>query len=74
MTEFHLVFSCAVCRKIRDDQWDGAHEQEWCTLADFLRRHQTCSDDVTLSECYCPDCALSYDRLMRYGQTQLDAL
>ena len=73
MSELHLVFSCAVCRKVRDDQWDGA-QQEWCSFVDFLRRHHTYTDDVMLSDCYCPDCALSYDRLMQYGQTQLDAL
>lgn len=74
MSDFHFVFSCAVCRKVRDDQWDGANEQEWCTLVDFLRRHQAYADNVLLSECYCPDCALSYDRLVQYGQAELDAL
>lgn len=72
MAGLHFVFSCAVCRKIRDDHWDGANEQAWCSLVDFLRRHQTHAEDVILSECYCPDCTLSYDRLMRYGQAQLD--
>jgi len=72
MTEFHSVFSCAVCRKIRDDGREEGHEQAWCTLVDFLHRHQTHSDDVVLSESYCPDCALSYDRLVQYGQARLD--
>jgi hypothetical protein len=72
MAGFHLVFSCAVCRKIRDDQWDGAIEQAWCSMVEFFRRHQTRADNVSLSECYCPDCAQSYDRLVRYGQTRQD--
>lgn len=74
MGQFHLVFSCAACRKIRDDHWDGAHEHAWCSLVDFLRRHQTCAEDVIMSESYCPDCALSYDRLVRYGQAQFERL
>jgi hypothetical protein len=74
MSDVHLVFSCAVCRKVRDDQWDGANEQRWCTLVDLLRRRQVCETNVLLSECYCPDCALSYDRLTHYGRTELDAL
>jgi hypothetical protein len=74
MSALHLVFSCAACRKVRDDHWDGSNEQQWCTLVDFLRRHQAYSDEVILSECYCPDCTLSYDRLMQYGQTHFDSL
>jgi len=74
MSDFHFVFSCAVCRKVRDDQWDGANNQEWCTLVDFLRRHQAFADNVHLSECYCPECALSYDRLVHYGQAAFDGL
>ena len=68
MSAGQLVFSCAACRKVRDERWNGSDRQEWCTLAEWLRRHQASSDDVRLSECYCPDCALSYDRLMEYGQ------
>lgn len=74
MQEFHFVFSCVVCRKIRDDQWDGAQSHAWCTLVDFLRRRQTYADAVVLSDGYCPDCAVSYDRLVRYGQAQADAV
>lgn len=74
MTDFHVVFSCAVCRKVRDDQWDGADCQKWCSLVDFQRRHQTYADSVHLSECYCPDCAISYDRLVYYGRPELDVL
>lgn len=73
MSDVHLVFSCAVCRRVRDDRWQGAYAQQWCSLIDFLRRHQTGTEDVILSECYCPDCALSYDRLVQYGQSPLDA-
>jgi hypothetical protein len=73
MPDFRFVFSCTVCRKVRDDQWDGTTDQEWCSFADFLRRYHACTEDVILSDCYCPDCALSYDRLVRYGQAQFDA-
>jgi hypothetical protein len=74
MSELHFVSSCAACRKVRDDQWDGAHEQMWCTLVDFLRRHHAYTNEVILSEDYCPECSLSYDRLMQYGQAQFDGL
>ncbi len=74
MSELHLVFSCAACRKVRDDHWDGTHEEVWCSLVDFLRRHQAYTDEVMLSESYCPECSLSYDRLMQYGQTQSNTL
>jgi hypothetical protein len=72
MAQFHLVFSCAACRKIRDDQWDGACEQAWCSLIDFLRRRQAAAEEVIMSESYCPDCALSYDRLVQYGHARAD--
>lgn len=67
MSAIHLVLSCAACRKVRDDEWD-ASDGQWCTLVDFLRRRDAYTDEVVLSECYCPDCSLSYDRLMQYGQ------
>lgn len=70
----YWVFSCAVCRKVRDDHWDGTAGQEWCSLVEFLRRQHAGMDEVMLTEGYCPDCALSYDRLVRYGQAQMDAL
>ncbi len=70
----HWVFSCAVCRKVRDDHRGGGPEQEWCSLGEFLRRYQAGAEDVLLSEGYCPDCALSYDRLVQYGQARMDAL
>jgi hypothetical protein len=70
MSAAHMVFSCAACRKVRDEEWDGTEGQEWCSLVDFLRRRHAYTEEVLLSECYCPDCALSYDRLMQYGQAQ----
>jgi hypothetical protein len=74
MSAAHRVFSCAACRKVRDEKGDGTDGHEWYTLGDFLKRHHRCTEDVMLSECYCPDCALSYDRLMQYGQTHNTAL
>jgi hypothetical protein len=68
MSAVHLVCSCAACRKVLDDRWDGSDGQKWCTLVEFLRRYRAFSDEVMLFDGYCPDCELSYDRLMQYGQ------
>jgi len=72
MSDRYVIMSCTVCRKVRDGRWDGVEEEEWCSLADFLHRRHASSEDVSLSESYCPDCALSYDRLVQYGQPRLD--
>ncbi len=68
MREIRVVLSCAVCRKVQRDGWDDTRTAEWCTMVDLLAHHQAAPDEIILSEGYCPDCTVSYDRLMQYGQ------
>lgn len=68
MSDIHLAFCCAVCRKVKDEHWDGSIDHAWCTLTEYAKRYLVHAEDVLLSESYCPDCAVSYDRLVRYGR------
>jgi hypothetical protein len=38
-------------------------------MADYVKRYLIHTENVLLSELYCTDCAMSYDRLVRYGRT-----
>ncbi len=67
MLSIHIVMSCALCHRIKDDHWDGVTGGEWCDLVTYLKRYQAQANDLFLSEMFCPDCTLSYDRLMEYG-------
>lgn len=47
----------------------AAHiNHEWSHMADFLRRHPGETADLCVSEGYCKDCHLAYDRLIKYGK------
>ena len=70
MQSIHIVLSCALCRKIKDEHWDGAVGSEWCEMVTYLRRYQARASELFLSEAFCPDCTLSYNRLMTYGDTR----
>jgi hypothetical protein len=71
MSQLHLAFCCTVCRKVKDEYWDGSIGQEWCTITEYVKRYLVHAEDVLLSESYCPDCTTSYDRLVRYGGRDL---
>ncbi|MFO0775769.1 MAG: hypothetical protein U0172_14000 [Nitrospiraceae bacterium] len=70
MQGIHIVLACSICRRIKDEQWDGTAGNEWCDFVTYLRRYQAVASDVFLSDVFCPDCTLSYNRLMEYGGVQ----
>lgn len=67
MHGIHIVLACSICRRIKDEHWDGAVGSEWCDFVTYLRRYQALASEVFLSDSFCPDCTLSYHRLMTYG-------
>jgi hypothetical protein len=69
MSELHLALCCVVCRKVKDEHWDGAMDHAWCTITEYIKRYLVHAEDVILSDSYCPDCTKSYDRLVQYGRT-----
>ncbi|HTL61848.1 MAG TPA: hypothetical protein VL261_09395 [Nitrospira sp.] len=69
MNDRHLTYCCPGCRRVKDQSWDGSGNQDWCTMADYLTRHLVPGTDVSLSEFYCTDCSMSYDRLVEYGRS-----
>ena len=68
MPDLHLALCCAVCRRVKDEHWDGSIDHQWCTITEYVKRYIVHAEDVLLSEAYCPDCTASYNRLMQYGQ------
>lgn len=71
MFDIHLTFCCPACRRVKDEQWDGSVDHEWCTMTEYVKRYLIHAEDVLLSEQYCPDCERSYDRLVHYGRGSL---
>ena len=69
MTDIHLTYCCPGCQRVKDQYWDGSVDQDWCTMAEYVKRYLIHAEDVLLSDLYCTDCAMSYDRLVRYGRT-----
>ena len=69
MSDLHLALCCAVCRRVKDENWDGSIDHQWCTIREYIKRYIVHAEDVLLSEGYCPDCTVSYNRLMRYGRS-----
>lgn len=69
MFDIHLTYCCPACRRVKDLQWDGSVNHDWCTMAEYVKRYLVHAEDVLLSEHYCTDCAMSYDRLVQYGRT-----
>ncbi|HEU4684648.1 MAG TPA: hypothetical protein VFS39_09140 [Nitrospira sp.] len=67
MSEADMTFCCAVCRKVKDDGGDESGGRPWCTMSEYARRHLLRADATLLSETYCPDCTIFYDRLVRYS-------
>jgi hypothetical protein len=68
MSNVHLTYRCPACQRVKDQQWDGSVDHDWCTMADYVTRHLVSEQDVLLSEYYCTDCSMSYDRLVRYSR------
>jgi hypothetical protein len=69
MSNPHLTYCCPGCQRVKDQQWDGSADQGWCTMADYVNRYLIPGQDVLLSEFYCTDCSMSYDRLVQYSRT-----
>jgi len=69
MNDRYLAYCCPVCRRVKDQDRDGSADHDWCTMADYITRHVVQGQDILLSECYCSDCSMSYDRLVEYGRT-----
>ncbi|BCA53207.1 hypothetical protein W02_03470 [Nitrospira sp. KM1] len=68
MSDIHLSFCCTVCRKVKDEHWDGSAHLQWCSITDYAKRYVVHEKDILLSDSYCPDCSASYDRLVQYGR------
>ncbi len=69
MSDPHLTYCCPACQRVKDQHWDGSLEQDWCTMADYVKRYPVSRQDALLSEFYCTDCSASYDRLVEYSRT-----
>ena len=69
MNDRHLAYCCPGCRRVKHQDCDGSMSHDWCTMADYLSRHLVPGTDVSLSEFYCTDCSMSYDRLVEYGRS-----
>ena len=69
MSDRHLTYCCPACQRVKDPQWDGSVDQDWCTMADYVKRCPVPGKDVLLSEFYCTDCSTSYDRLVQYSHS-----
>ena len=69
MNTRHLTYCCPGCQRVKDQDWDESVGHDWCTMADYVTRHQAPGQDVYLSEFYCRDCSTSYDRLVQYSRT-----
>lgn len=65
----HLTYCCPGCRRVKDQHCDGSVDQGWCTMADYIARRLVPGQDLSLSECYCTDCSMSYDRLVEYSRS-----
>lgn len=37
-------------------------------MADYITRHLVPGQDLSLSELYCTECSMSYDRLVQYSR------
>lgn len=68
MSHPHLTYCCPACQRVKDQHGDGSAEQDWCTMADYVKRHPAPGPVRELSECYCADCSMSYDRLVQYSR------
>jgi hypothetical protein len=64
----HLTYCCPACQRVKDQQWDGSVDHDWCTMADYVSRYLHPGQDVMFSEYYCTDCSASYDRLVHYSR------
>jgi hypothetical protein len=69
MNELHLTYCCPACQRVKDQHRDGSGDQDWCTMADYVKRYPVPRQDVLLSEFYCTECSASYDRLVQYSRT-----
>ena len=67
MSDRHLTYRCPACQRVRDHHWDGSAGQDWCTMAEYVQRCFI-QEHGLLSEFYCTDCAVSYDRLVHYSR------
>ena len=64
----HLTYCCPGCRRVKAQNSDGSIDHDWSTMADYITRHQVPGQDLSLSEFYCTECSMSYDRLVQYSR------
>jgi hypothetical protein len=67
MNDRHLTYCCPGCWRVKNQDGDGSLDHDWCTMADYVARHPVPAQEISLSEFYCTDCSMSYDRLVQYG-------
>ena len=68
MSNVQHTYRCPVCQRVKDERQDGSVDQDWCTMAEYVSRHLAAEQELWLSEFYCTDCSISYDRLVRYSR------
>ena len=59
MSDLHLTYCCPACQRVKDQPGEGLVDQDWCTMADYVKRYPIPGQDVLLSEFYCIDCSAS---------------
>jgi hypothetical protein len=68
MSDLYLTYRCPACQRVKNQPGEGSVDQDWCTMADYVKRYPIPGPDVLLSEFYCSDCSASYDRLVQYSR------
>jgi hypothetical protein len=68
MSDLHLTYRCPACQRVKNQPGEGSVDQDWCTMADYVKRYPIPGPDVLLSEFYCSECSASYDRLVEYSR------
>jgi rubredoxin len=69
MSDLHLTYRCPACQRVKGQRSDGSMDQEWCTMAEYVKRYPATRHNALISEFYCSDCSTLYDRLVQYGRT-----
>ena len=63
-----VLIICIGCRAVLDEK---VMPPRWCSTAEHSARRQSAADDFMLLESYCAVCDSAYERLIRYGQTEV---
>ena len=65
----HVTYCCPGCRRVKDPSCDGSIGRDWCTMAEYSTHHLVPGQELSLSELYCTECSVYYDRLVQYSRT-----